>query len=233
MILPTWLQFFFLFDFIVYIILVAAWIIDHFWLTPNESGEIKWATRKKRPLDILYYDNGQCEIKATKETSEEGYHKLKNKWIGFNARPIVEGNPTDDELAKANTIIRRTFFLKDAKIPLNVCYAGKGVVTNAKALAIMEFAKENKQKLPLPLEIKGKKLFANIMWPIDGTTIKKAFPKSWNQAQLRALEKKSELTGMKKGEKYYGKEGLKFFVLPGMIIIAIMVLAIIFLVLGK
>jgi len=71
------------------------------------------------------------------------------------------------------------------------------------------------------------------MWPIDGAAIKKAFPKSWNQAQIRALEKQSELTGMKKGEKYYGKEGLKFFVLPGMIIIAIMVLAIIFLVLGK
>jgi len=109
------------------------------------------------------------------------------------------------------------------------------VVTNPQALAIMEHAQKTKQKTQLPLTIKegSKKLLADIFWPVNLRTIKSVFQKQWNQAQIRAMEKKSELTGMKKGEKYYGKEGLKFFVLPGMIIIAIMVLAIIFLVLGK
>jgi len=31
------------------------------------------------------------------------------------------------------------------------------------------------------------------------------------------------MVGVKKGEKYYGREGMKYFVLPGMIIIAIIV----------
>jgi len=228
-----WLQFFFLFDFVVYIVLIIAWIIDHFWLTPKESKALKKAARKKKPIIPVAFDNGQIELKVCKELGDEGYIKTDDGWIGFLPRPVAQGNPGNKNVEAVNPLVTRVFMLKDAKIPFLVGYAGKAVLTNPQALAIMEHAEKTKQKTKLPFEVRGKKLLADVFWPVNLRTVKSVFQKQWNQAQIRAMEKKSELTGMKKGEKYYGKEGLKFFVLPGMIIIAIIILAIIFLVLGN
>jgi len=233
--MPAWLSLMFLVGIpFALAIVIVAWIIDHVWLTPKEAKILKKATRKKKPLIVAAFDNGQCGFKIAKEIGDEGYIKTEDKWVGFLPRPISEGNPGEDEKA-ANPLITRVFTLENAKIPFLVGYSGKAVLTNPQALAIIEHAEQTEQPIKIPLSIKkgGKKLSVNIFWPINLTAIKKVFPKSWNQAQVRALEKQSELTGIKKGEKYYGREGLKYFVLPGMIIIAIIVLSIIFLVLGK
>jgi len=232
--MPVWLQLLFLLGFpIMFFVTLAAWIIDHIWFTPKESKALKKAARKKKPIIPVAFDNGQIELKVCKEIGDEGYIKTDDGWIGFLARPIAQGNPGNKNVEKVNPLVTRVFMLKDAKIPFLVGYAGKAVLTNPQALAIMEHAQKTKQKIKLPFEVKAKKMLADVFWPVNLRTIKSVFQKQWNQAQIRAMEKKSELTGMKKGEKYYGKEGLKFFVLPGMIIIAIIILAIIFLVLGK
>jgi len=232
--MPAWVSLMFLVGIpFALAIVIVAWIIDHVWLTPKEAKAVKTAARKKKPLIVAAFDNGRCSFKVAKEIGDEGYIKTEDKWVGFLPRPIAEGNPGNKDEETANPLITRVFTLENAKVPFLVGYSGKAVLTNPQALAIMEHAEETKQKATLPLELKGKKLLADIFWPINLTAIKKVFPKSWNQAQVRALEKQSELTGIKKGEKYFGKEGLRYFVLPGMIIIAIMVLAIIFVVLGK
>jgi len=75
-----WLQFFFLFDFVVYIVLIAAWIIDHFWLTPKESKALKKAARKKMPIIPVAFDNGQIELKVCKELGDEGLATLEKVW---------------------------------------------------------------------------------------------------------------------------------------------------------
>lgn len=231
--MPLWLQLFFLIGIpLILVAVIAAWIIDYFWLTPKEAKAVKKATRKKKPLIPVAFDNGRIEFKVAKEIGDEGYVKTEDGWVGFLPRPISGGNPGKNE-EKANPLITRVFTLQDAKIPCLFGYSGKAVLTNPHALAIMEHALKLKGKVRLPFEIAKEKVFANIFWPVSLTAIKKLFPKSWNQAQVRALEQKSELTGIFKGKKYFGQEGLKYFVLPGMIIIAIMVLAIVFLVLGK
>ncbi len=232
--MPVWLQLLFLYGFpSILVIVLVAWAIDSFWLTPKESKLIKKATRKKRLVAAVGYDNGQCDLKMADHLGDEGYARMNDGWTGFLGRNVVEGNPKPDKnIERTNPLITRVFILKHAKIPFMVGYAGKAIITNPQALAIVEHAQKENSKIKLPFEIRGKQLLANVLWPVSMTVIKKVFPKSWNQSQIRALEKISELTGLLKGKKWYGAEGLKYFVLPGMIIIAIIILAIILLVLG-
>jgi hypothetical protein len=232
--MAPWLQLFFLVGWpILFFIVLIAWIIDHVWLTPEESKIIKKATRKKRGLTLAGFDNRQAEFKMDKEVGEEGYRVMEDGWIGLDARPVAEGNPEPDkELDKANSLMRETLMLKHAKIPISIAYVGKAILTNPKALAVMQYAENTKQNVKLPFTIEGKKLIANVLWYVDSKLIKKAFPKSYNEAQIRAFGKRRELVGVKKGEKYYGREGLKYFVLPGMIIIAIIIGILAIMVLG-
>jgi len=112
-------------------------------------------------------------------------------------------------------------------VPIVLGYAGKAVLSNAQVLAMQEWANVKKIKLPF-----GKKPI-NVFWPINLRKLKELFPKSWNQAQVRALEKTKELSGILKGKKYFGTEGWRPLVIPvGIIlalVVAIIVLSVIFL----
>lgn len=196
------------------IILIVVWFIDSVFLTPREAKTLKRATRKKKPVVPVAFDNGQCELKIVKELGDEGYIKTEDGWVGF--LPRAQSNP-----GTANPITSSISILKDAKIPFLVGYAGKAILTTPNALAFVQYAKEKKIELPTS---KDGTVEAKVFWPVNLRGIKELFPKSWNQAQVRASEVKSELTGILKGKKYFGQEGMKMFVLPGMIIIAIIVL---------
>lgn len=225
MAMPLWLQMFFLFGFpAAFFITIALWAIDHIWLTPQESKAIKKAKRKKKPVVPVAFDNGQVEFKVVKEIGDEGYIKTEDGWIGFLPRPIASNPHTN--ATKTNPILSRVFFLKDAKVPFLIGYSGKAIITNPKVLAILQYAKTQNQKLKIkiPFLVGAKIAEVDIFWPVNLRLIKSMFAKSWNQAQVRASEVKSELVGMMKGKKYFGMEGMKMFVLPGMIIMAIMII---------
>ena len=219
--MDLWLELLFLVGFpLILVVTNLIWIIDHVWLTPQESKIIKRAKRKKKPVVPVAFDNGQCEFKIADEIGDEGYVKTEDKWVGFLPRPVA-GNP-GEEAEGLNPLISRVFTLKDAKVPFLVGYSGKAILTNPQALAMLEYAEAKKLKLPINLQKKQR--FIDVFWPVNLRNLKNVFPKSWNQAQVRASEVKSELTGMLKGKKYFGMDSLKMFVLPGMIIIAIMVI---------
>jgi len=68
---------------------------------------------------------------------------------------------------------------------------------------------------------------------VNLTEIRSLFSKPWDESQIRGYGADSKDEGIFETKKFSGAEGLKYFVLPGMIIIAIIILAIIFMVLGK
>jgi len=148
----------------------------------------------------------------SKEIGEEGYIRTQDDWVGFLPRPIQSNPHTNAN--EANPILGRVFMLKDAKVPIVWGYSGKAVLSNAQALAMREWA--DKKKINLPF---GKSV--EIFWPINLRTLKELFPKSWNQAQVRALEKKKELSGMLKGKKYFGNESYKPLIFGVSIILAL------------
>jgi len=218
--MDLWLQLFFLIGFpTLFVLTLVVWAIDHIFLTPQESKIIKKAKRKKKPVVPVAFDNGQVEFKVVKEIGDEGYIKTEDGWIGFLPRPITS-NPSE-EAAKVNPILSRVFFLKDAKVPFLTGYSGKAVLTNPQALALLEYGE--KKKLKLPFKLGDKNVEINIFWPVDLRTIKSMFAKSWNQAQVRASEVKSELVGLMKGKKFFGAEGMKYFVLPLTLIMGVIV----------
>ena len=205
-----------------FILTIIVWFVDHVWLTPQESKIIKKATRKKKPVVPVASDVGQIELKIVEEIGDEGYIRTKDDWVGFLPRPITS-NP-DKNAAKVNPILSKVLSLKNAKIPFLMGYSGKAILTNPEALALLEYGE--KKKLKLPFKLGDKNVEVNIFWPVDPRTIKSLFPKSWNQAQIRALEKKKELVGILKGKKFFGAEGMKYFVLPlAMITLVIVVFA--------
>jgi len=229
--MDLWLQLFFLFGFpAMFFVTIILWAIDHIWLTPDESKAIKKAKRKKRPVVPVAYDNGQVEFKVAKEIGDEGYIRTEDDWIGFLPRPTTS-NP-DKNAVKTTPLLSRVFFLKDAKVPFLTGYSGKAVLTNPQALALLEYGE--KKKLKLPFKLGDKNVEINIFWPVNIRNIKSIFAKSWNQAQIRALEKKKELVGILKGKKYFGMEGMKYFVLPlAMITLVIVVFALTIIFLGR
>lgn len=223
--MPLWLELLFLVGFpAALVITVLLWIIDHVWLTPQESKIIKKAKRKKKPVVAVAFDNGQVEYKLAKEVGHEGYIKTDDDWIGFLPRPVATSNPGGSE-DQTNPYLSRVFMLKDAKVPYLPGYAGKAILSNPQALAMLEYAQEDekKHKFKLPFKLGSKDVTVDIFWPVNYRIIKNAFAKSWNQAQVRAIEVKSELTGILKGKKHFGMEGLKYFILPGMIIMGIII----------
>ncbi len=215
------------------VIVLIIWGVDSFVLTPKESKIIKKAARKKRPVIAAAFDNRQCELKVAKELGDEGYIRTEDGWMGFLGRGIAEGNPKPDkETEEASPLITRVFMLPHAKVPFLVGYAGKAILTNPHALAVMEHAQKKRHKIKLPFEIRGKQLLANVFWPVNLTAIKKVFSKSWNQSQLRALEKSSELTGMFKGKKYFGQEGWRTTIMAVSIILALGIILVLVMVLA-
>jgi len=101
-VMPIWLQLLFLLGFpIMFFVVLAAWIIDHVWLTPKESKTIKKACRKKKPLAIFASDDGYIDVKMLDFTGLEGYastsKKKKDKWTGFFARSIEENKGNEEK----------------------------------------------------------------------------------------------------------------------------------------
>ena len=234
--MPVWVSLMFLVGIpFALAIVIVAWIIDHVWLTPKEAKIIKKAARKKKPLVIMGSDDGYADFEILENVGREGYastsKKQKGKWIGFFARSIQDES-TDSEAMKEeeqkkekklgrliNKLSSRKLFLRNAKVPVWFSYSGKAILTSLYSLIGAEATKEIAENInPVVINL---------------TDINRLFPDPWDESQQIANETDAKIEALYEGKKFFGMEGLKYFVLPGMIIIAIMVLAIIFLVLGK
>jgi len=233
-VMPIWLQLLFLLGFpIMFFVTLAAWIIDYIWLTPKEAKIVKKAARKKLPLVVLGGDDGYADLDVLQKRGKAGYgstsKKPKDAWTGFYARSVEEERePTNEEKEKEKAIVRlinklssRKLFLRHAKVPVWFGYSGKAILTSLYSLIGLDLLKETTEKIGNPKAV------------IDLTEIRSLFDKPWDESQIRGYGADSKDDGIFETKKFSGVEGMKYFVLPGMIIIAIIILAIIFLVLGK
>ena len=131
----------------------GAWGIYQ-WLTPKEAKEIRKATRKKQPLLFLFNDSGQGWFEGLKRITSSGAASTDKKaggkhgFLGYFARkqePVFE-KPTDENIAAENLsgyvdgLQTSKIFLRNAKIPINVAYSGKALITSFLSLAGVEMA---------------------------------------------------------------------------------------------
>lgn len=212
------------------IVILLAWVIWWLKLTPKQVKRLRYCLTKKIPPLATAFDDGHCEILPATEVMPEGIIKSK---IGKNPelifalpRPYDNGKE-NTEPNPLNVLLTRRFTMDG--VPFFVGYVGKAVLTNIKTLANLEHAGIETLGNPggseRKLEINGKE--HSVFFPVDMRTLKTAISKSWNQAQIRALEVKAELSGMLRGKKYFGgaiKQWMPFFIIA-LLIIAIIVLA--------
>lgn len=229
--MDLWLQMFFLIGFpAMFFVTIALWAIDHIWLTPDESKIIKKAKRKKRPLVIHVGDEGYAKFEILETLGPEGYastsKKSKQKWMGFFPRTPrsteIEAEKKEAKIASfINKLASKKAFLKDAKIPVWFAYTGKAVLTSLYNLAGIKIMEERPKGNPSKAVV------------VDLQEIKALFDEPWDESQIRAQETDAYEEGSFTSKKFYGMDSMKMFVLPGMIIMGILVLAIVLLVLGK
>lgn len=224
-----WLQLMFLFGFpLLLAITNVAWIIYRIFFIPKEAKMIIKASRKKKPIACLGSDDGYADLEVLPHAGAGGSVSTSKKpeehWIGFLARSVEdeEEKTTNQKIGHLiNKLASRKLFLRSAKVPIWFGYSGKAILTSLYALIAQDVISE--------IEKLGK---LNPKVVVDLNQIKSLFPKPWDETQIRANEIDAKTEGMLEGKKFFGMEGLKYFVLPGMIIIAIIILAIIFMVLG-
>lgn len=206
--------------------ILAAWSIQEFWLTPLESKTIRKAARKKKGLQILETDDGRLLFRIAEKMFPEGItetkkdKKTKSFWTGLLGRnveaPKLQHPPTDNlnaeqkaEIEKALKQQKQIFdllseqsskktHLEGAKIPVNVGYYGKAILTKIGHIASITAL----QKLD---DLKDEVFIAT-----DFTTLKTLFDMPWDQTQLAAQAQQKEQEGFLKGKKAsMGNEGFK------------------------
>lgn len=217
----VWLQLFFLIGFpVMFFVTLALWVIDHVWLTPDESKIIKKAKRKKRPLVIHVGDEGYAKFEILETLGPEGYtstsKKSKQKWLGFFPRvpqsiEIEDGKKEAKIAAFINKLATKKAFLKDAKIPVWFAYTGKAVLTSLYNLAGIKIMEERPTGNPSEAVV------------VDLQEIKALFNAPWDESQIRAQETDAYEEGSFTSKKFYGMEGMKYFVLPLTLIMGVII----------
>lgn len=228
--MDLWLQLFFLIGFpTMFFLTLAIWAIDHIWLTPQEAKIIKKAKRKKKPVVIHVGDEGHAKFEILEILGPEGYASTskdrKQKWLGFFPRippsEEIEKKNTEAKIADfINKLATKKSFLKDAKIPIWFAYSGKAILTSLYNLAGVKILEEQ----------------GNPSGPVvvNLQEIKALFAKPWDESQIRAQETDAYEEGSFTSKKFYGAEGMKYFVLPlAMITLVIVVFALTMIFLGK
>lgn len=141
---------------IVLVAVVAGWVIWERVITPSEAREIRNAKRKKQPLGFCFNDAGQGWFERFKRISSSGAASTTTKvndrkgFLGYFARksePTFEkpenADVVADNLANYVDSLQTTkIYLKDSKIPINVIYRGKALITSFLALAGIELAQK-------------------------------------------------------------------------------------------
>lgn len=192
--------------------LLIWYLYDTGYRTPLESKRIKECSLKKKPLQILEYDAGYLEFKVGSKMGPEGSVHTKNEgrskrhWTGFFARPSqqrrsmpIYTDSKDEEIKEAvttNTLAKELGdssverrYLKGAKIPVSVGYAGKGILTSIKSIAFLKTCE--------------------VLHKIDSTAatyinmgaLKTLFGENWNESQIEANETDAGLEGELRAKK--------------------------------
>lgn len=137
----------------------VGWVIWERVITPSEAREIRKAKRGKHPLLFLFNDAGQGWFESLKRISSSGAasstRKVKDRkgFLGYFARkteamfmePIGEesANIAADNLSGlVDSLQTSKVYLKDSKIPINVAYRGKALITSFPALAGVEMVQK-------------------------------------------------------------------------------------------
>jgi len=181
---------------------IAAWVIWEKWLTPQESKEIRWASRKKIPLSFLAGDDGYGDFEPLPILGRQGYaatsKQREKKWIGFfasSAEEVEEEDKSKKIGGLINKLAARKLYLRHAKIPIWFSYSGKAILTSLYALIGLELAKAIGDANPNP----------NPKVVVDLTAIKSLFPNAWDESQLEAQESDAEMTGVMMGRKFFSE----------------------------
>ncbi len=210
-----------------YFLILAGWFslamfaVYHFileaFLTPKESKLLRQCKIEKRIPLIVEHDAGILEFKIEKAVTPEGAIICTDGWIGFIPRPIVDDEASPEDrlaIAEIAPVVAKRSFLAGVGMPCWVGYTGKGVLTNLRTLAELEHGphdtegSDQKQEVPI-----GKGSKVNIFWPVKLSNLKKYFSRSWNQATVRAMEKRAEAIGVEKERKRKGPDKALIYVL--------------------
>lgn len=216
--------------------IIIVWLIWEFWITPKSARTLRKAKMKKRIPIIVEYDSGRIEIKLEKESTPEGGIKTEDGWTGFFPRLQVESSNPGQEFGAVQNLVTKKTFLADCGVPVAFAYAGKAVLSNLQTLANLTYApdkdKDSAGKDSKVQEIEvGTKKYARVLWLVNLRILKMFFPKCWNIAQVRAMERQSEDIGFKRAQKFLKSD--KGPVLLGMVIALIIVLMIFLVVLVR
>lgn len=211
----------------LYLLLFGGWldmaIISGFWfiyealMTPRSSKTLRTAKMKKKIPLFIEYDNGLLEIKLEKESTPEGGILAEDGWIGFVPRASISENLEEVEaLEGIAPLVTRSSYMPDIGMTARVGYAGKGILTNVKTVAELEHGSVEMVGNPVPKQIihVGKSAReVTVFWPISIKTLKTFFPRSWNIATIRALEKRAMNIGFEKGRRSQRNEKLMIWFL--------------------
>lgn len=138
---------------------IGAWLIWERVITPAEARAIRSAKRRKNPILFLFNDAGQGWFEPVKRLSSSGAASTSKKsskrdrYLGYFARkteatfeePKGDNVPeiVADNLANyVDSLETAKIYLKDSKIPINVAYRGKALITSFMGLAGVEYAKK-------------------------------------------------------------------------------------------
>lgn len=244
----------------IYILGIPAWLavcqafkFIGYILRPAESKIIDHAHRSKKPLQLLQDDTGAYELQVVQNVDASGSVQLGNGWVGIMMRPTAQelfveapdaSEPSGKKLkhypdvtAALKRLTTKAGTLKKSKITLLVGYAGKGVVTNVKTVAALNYAKEttepqidvDEEEQPTPAFTKLKRAI-HCIWPVDLQSLKEYIPATLNQAQIKSLIVTARNIGYKKAEAHFKREqgALPWVLIIGAVMmIASLVLAII------
>jgi len=141
---------------IVCVAVVVGWVIWEKVITPPEAREVRNAKRKKQPLLFLFNDAGQGWFETLKRISTSGAASTskkvndKKRWLGFwprksepmFAEPLDPDTVADNLSSYVDSLQASKVYLKYSKIPINIAYHGKALITSLMGLAGVEFAQK-------------------------------------------------------------------------------------------
>lgn len=185
------------------------WLIDNLFLTPSESKTLKKCKNEKRIPVIMEADNGLLLIDYEVSSTPEGGIITKNNGPMFVPRSIVANIDNQEEaeaLTEIHPVVAKRSFLPGVGMPCWAGYQGKGILTNFRTAAELQYGLAGATSNPTSSQTEkvntgeGTKE-VKVFWPVSLTKLKSHFPKSWNIAAIRALEKRAEQVGFLKGKK--------------------------------
>jgi len=138
-----------------------------------------------KTIEAKLKETGEDSNQVTSRITQlEQQHKIVKEAM-TNPQKIRETQEEIKKIEKINDAVTKTFILESVGMPIVLQYLPKGIVMNAKTLAMVQNGEQLGIKLSPP-------------------EIKKYFTRMWANSRLAGLMDKKELVGFRKAKKMFG-----------------------------